>query len=248
MAATRRPAVRKASTLKPAARKAKAAKPAAPKARARKVPAAGKPAVRKAPARVKARKARGDDLGIKALRLAGVGGEAVLKATGRAWEEWLRVLDRAGARSLPHRDIAILVSRRFDIPGWWSQMVAVGYEQARGLRKPGQRVDGFSASASRTVGRPLDKLFAAWSEPAQRSRWLPDAPLEIRRATDGKSMRMTWTVGGSNVEVNFAARGPGRSMVQLEHGKLPDFGAAAKQKAYWGDALARLKAFLEGPR
>lgn len=242
MAASRRPAARKPAARKPAVRKAPARKPAVHKA-----PAARKPTVRKAPVRAKPR-ARGDDLGAKALRLAGVGGEAVLKATGRAWEEWLRVLDRAGAKTLPHREIAMLVSRKFSIPGWWSQMVAVGYEQARGLRQPGQRADGFAASASRTVGMPLDKLFAAWSEPAQRSRWLPDAPVAVDRASQGKSMRMTWGAGGSRVDVHFEARGPGRSAVQIEHGKLPDVGAAARQKAYWGDALARLKAFLEGPR
>ena len=237
-------AARKAAARKPAGRK-----PAARKAPAARKPAARRPAVRKAPAPAKPRASRGDDLGAKALRLAGVGGEAVLKATGRAWEEWLRVLDRAGAKSMPHKDIAMLVSRKFAIPGWWSQMVTVGYEQARGLRKPGQRAEGgFAATASRTVGIPLDKLYAAWSEPAQRSRWLPDAPLQVRRSTDGKSMRMTWTTGGSRVDVNFVARGPGKSLVQIEHGQLPDLGSATRQKAYWGSALERLKALLEGPR
>jgi uncharacterized protein YndB with AHSA1/START domain len=236
VAAARKPAARKAASRKPAARKPVVRK-AVPK----------RPAVRKAPARAK-RARREDDLGAKAMRLAGVGGDAVLKATGRAWEEWLRVLDRAGAKAMKHKDIALMVSRKFAIPGWWSQMVAVGYEQARGLRKPGQKAGGFAANASRTVGIPLDKLFAAWSEPVQRSRWLPDASLEVRRATEGKSLRMTWTPGGSSVDVNFYARGPGKSLVQIQHGKLPDTGAATRQKAYWGSALERLKAFLEGPR
>ena len=91
-------------------------------------------------------------------------------------------------------------------------------------------------------------LYTAWSEPAQRSRWLPDAPLQVRRSTDGKSMRMTWTTGGSRVDVNFVARGPGKSLVQIEHGQLPDLGSATRQKAYWGSALERLKALLEGLR
>ncbi|HSJ98310.1 MAG TPA: hypothetical protein VLC53_14635, partial [Myxococcota bacterium] len=176
--------------------------------------------------------------------------EAVLKAPGHAWDEWLRLLDRAGARTMRHKDIAMLLSRKFGTPGWWSQMVTVGYEQARGLRKPGQRPDGFCANASRTVGIPLDKLFAAWSEPRQRSRWLPGAPLAVRRATEGKSMRMTWTEGGcgSNVEVHFQAKGSARSVVQVEQTRLPDAGGAARQKAYWGSALERLKSLLEGPR
>lgn len=235
--AARRKAVPRPAARKPAKRRPGAA---APKAK--------RPAVRKAPARARPRASRADDLGAKALRLAGVGGEAVLKATGRAWEEWLRVLDRAGARTLPHKDIALMLSRRFGIAGWWSQMVAVGYEQARGLRQPGPRAGGFAANASRTVGMPLDKVFAAWSEPAQRSRWLADAPLEMRGATQDKSMRLTWTAGGTPVQVNFHATGPGRSRVRIEQGRLPDLGSATRQKAYWADALERLKALLEGPR
>ena len=205
---------------------------------------AKRPATRRAPARARSQATPA----AKALRIAGVGSEAVLKATGRAWEEWLKVLDKAGARAMPHKEIALMLSRRFSVPDWWSQMVSVGYEQARGLRKAYQKPSGYSATASRTVGIPLDKLFTAWSEPAQRSRWLPDAPLEVRRSTDGKSMRMTWTAGNSSVVVGFTAKGPGRSMVALEHGKLPDAASVTKQKAYWGSALDRLKAMLEGPK
>ena len=208
-------------------------------------PAAKRPATRKAPARGVARKPSAK---AKALRIAGVGSEAVLKATGRAWDEWLKVLDRAGAKSMPHKEIALMLSRKFSVPDWWSQMVTVGYEQARGLRKQYQKSDGFSASASRTVAASVDKLYDAWSEARQRARWLPEAPLEVRRSTDGKSMRMTWTAGGSSVEVNFTAKGAGKSSVAVEHAKLPDSVAAKRQKAYWGKALERLKALLEEAR
>lgn len=204
-----------------------------------------RPATRKAPARAGARKPPAK---AAALRIAGVGSEAVLKATGRAWEEWLKVLDRAGAKSMEHKEIALMLSRKFSVPDWWSQMVSVGYEQARGLRKVGEKANGFSATASRTVGIPLEKLFSAWSEPRSRMRWLPDAPLKVRRSTDCKSMRMTWTTGGTDVDVNFAAKGPHKSMVAVEHARLPNPAAATRQKAYWGSALDRLKAILEGSR
>lgn len=202
------------------------------------------PATRKAPARTATRKVAAP----KALRLAGVGTEAVLKATGRAWEEWLLVLDKAGAKKMDHKDIAMMLSRKFLVPSWWSQMVSVGYEQARGLRKLYEKADGFSATATRTVGIPLDKLYAAWSEPRQRSRWLPGAPVEIRRCTDGKSMRMTWTRNNSSVIVAFIAKGADKSAVSIEHGKLANARAVTTQKAYWGSALDRLKALLEGSR
>ena len=214
---------------------------------ARKAPSR-KPAVRKAPARAKAgapSRAAKASLAARGLRYAGVGSEAVMRATGRAWDEWLKVLDRAGAKAMPHKEIALMLSRKFAVPDWWSQMVTVGYEQARGLRAVNQRAGGFAANASRTVDIPLRRLFDAWSDPQMRARWLLDAPVEVRRTTDGKSIRMTWTVGDSNVDVGFFAKGADKSQVQVEHSMLKNATAVARQKAFWGNALERLKALLE---
>jgi hypothetical protein len=224
-------------------------KRAAPrKSGARKSPAR-KPAVRKSLARrptgaprTRAAKAA---LAAKGLRLAGVGSDAVERATGRAWDEWLKLLDRAGAKAMPHKDIALMLSRKFEVPDWWSQMVTVGYEQARGLRAVNQNANGFAATASRTVGAAVGKLYDAWHDPKVRARWLPDAPVEVKRASDGKSMRMTWTVGGSSVEVGFQSKGADKSQVAVQHSRLKSAAAVTRQKAYWGDALDRLKALLE---
>jgi uncharacterized protein YndB with AHSA1/START domain len=240
MAVARKKAARKPAARRPTPRKASAAAKSSVR----------KPAVRKAPARAKPglqrRVVRGS-LAAKGMRLAGVGSDAVLKATGRAWEEWIKLLDRAGAKSLPHKDIALMLSRKFEVPNWWSQMVTVGYEQARGLRVVNQKVDGFVANASRTVATPLGNLYNAWSDPQVRSRWLLDAPVEVRRATDGKSIRMTWTVGNSSVDVGFYPKGADKSMVAVQHGKLSRAGDVTRQKAFWSEALERLKALLEPP-
>ena len=181
----------------------------------------------------------------KGLRLAGVGSDAVARATGRAWDEWLKLLDGAGAKKMPHKEIAGMLARQFAVPNWWSQMVTVGYEQARGLRTVNQNARGFSATASRTVGASVGKLYDAWNDPKVRARWLLDAPIEVRRSTDGKSMRITWIAGDSSVEVGFFAKGAGKSSVQVQHGKLKSAAAVARQKAFWSGALDRLKALLE---
>ncbi len=223
-----------------AARKAKARRPAVRKPVARK-PAVKKPSVRKALARKKkvvTRKAA-------PLRYAGVGNDAVLKATGRAWDEWLRLLDRAGAKKMPHKDIALMLSRKFEVPNWWSQMVTVGYEQARGLRAVNQKKDGYSANASRTLAVPVADLYDAWENAATRARWLAEAPMEVRRSTNGKSMRITWKTGNSNVDVGFFAKGPGKSSVQLSHSKLKSAAEVVRQKSFWKDALERLESLFE---
>ena len=82
-------------------------------------------------------------------RLAGIGSAAVEAKTGKTWEQWLVVLDKAGARTRSHARIAAFLRERQRLPSWWCQMVAVGYEQARGLRAKHERPDGYAVSVSR---------------------------------------------------------------------------------------------------
>jgi hypothetical protein len=176
--------------------------------------------------------------------IAGVSNAAVAKATGHGWNYWLKALDRAGAASLAHKDIARMLYERLGLrKNWWVQMVAIGYEQARGLRKPHHGALGFVASVSRTIGVPVAALFAAF-EDGRRGEWLPDA-IEVRRATTNKSMRITWP-DGSGVHVNFYSKGGDKAVVAVEHQRLPDESAVQAVKQLWGATLDRLKATLEG--
>ena len=178
---------------------------------------------------------------------AGISSDAVRAKTGKGWAEWFTVLDKAGAAKWPHKEIAIHLHDRCGCPDWWSQMVTVGYEQARGLRVKHQTASGFSASASKTVAVPVAKLFAAWIDAKARAKWLPDAAkITIRTATKNKSVRITWSDGASSVEVNFYAKGTAKSQVSIERRKLANVKAVAQVKAYWSAALAKLKSLLEG--
>jgi uncharacterized protein YndB with AHSA1/START domain len=170
--------------------------------------------------------------------------EAVRAKTGKSWDEWLSILDAAGARSMGHKEIVALVSQH-GVGPWWRQMVTVTYEQARGMREKHQTASGYTANASRTIGVPVDRLFEAWSDAALRGRWLPDADLTIRKATPGKSLRISWG-DGSNVDVGLTAKGESKSQVAVEHAKLPDAEAVAWAKGYWKQALDRLQAMVEG--
>ena len=55
---------------------------------------------------------------------AGVSDEAVSKATGRDWDEWIAALDRAGAATRTHKEIAKLLHGELGVvSGWWSQLM-----------------------------------------------------------------------------------------------------------------------------
>jgi uncharacterized protein YndB with AHSA1/START domain len=168
--------------------------------------------------------------------------EAVRAKTGKSWDEWLSILDAAGAKTLGHKEIVALVGQHGAGP-WWRQMVTVSYEQARGLREKHQTASGYTASASRTIGVPVDRLFEAWSDEGFRRSWLP-AKMTIRKATPDKSLRITWE-DGSNVDVGLFSKGESKSQVAVEHAKLPDAEAVARAKEYWKQALDRLQKALE---
>jgi hypothetical protein len=176
---------------------------------------------------------------------AGIGDEAVAAKTGRGWNDWFALLDKAGAAKWPHKDIAAYLHDIQYCPNWWSQMITVGYEQARGLRVKHQVADGFSASASKTISVPPLALFAAWANPKRRAKWLPDGDtIIVRKATPAKSIRITWT-DGSNVDVGFFAKGESKAQVAVEQCKLKSLRDVARVKAYWAKTLENLKELLE---
>src|SRR5574341_1311314 len=154
-----------------------------------------------------------------------VGDAAVQKATGKTWAQWCALLDRAGARRLPHRQIAVLLRQRHGLGGWWAQMVTVGYEQARGLRVRHQRAAGYEVSASRTLAVAAGAAFLAWQDARLRGRWLQE-PVSVRKATPPRSLLLDWSGGAGRVAVNFYPKGAGKCQVVVQHGKLSSAAAA----------------------
>src|SRR5262245_24402010 len=104
-------------------------------------------------------------------KAAGVSDDAVRAKTGKGWDEWFALLDRAGAAKMDHKQIVACLDK-YPIGGWWQQMVTVAYEQERGLRAKHQQADGFATGVSRTVGVPVDTLYGAWHNARKRRRWL----------------------------------------------------------------------------
>ena len=167
--------------------------------------------------------------------------DAAVKArTGRAWAEWFTLLDAEGAAEMTHREIAAALHDRHGLSGWWSQMVTVAYEQARGRREPHQTARGYQVGVSKTLPVNVDALFTAWEDEEPRRAWLGDEPITIRRATRPRSMRITWSDAQTNVDVSFWDKDPAKSTVQVQHSRLADRDDVETKRAFWRSALARL--------
>ena len=179
-------------------------------------------------------------------KFGGIGSSAVKAKTGKDWKQWFAILDKAGAKKWKHSEIAAYLHDECDCPPWWSQMVTVGYEQARGLRVKHQMADGFSMSVSKTITAPLAKLFAAWKDAKARSPWFRDAAkIEIRKSTANKRLLLTGATGSTAIDINFYDKGPGKSQLVVQERKLKDAKHVEKTKKYWDGALEKLKAHLE---
>jgi hypothetical protein len=171
---------------------------------------------------------------------AGMSDTVVREKTGRTWEEWVRILDLRGARSMVHGDIARYLSEEHDVSGWWAQAVTVGYERIRGLREIGQRRSGeYAASKSKTVAAPVRSLYRAFTVARTREKWLPGVEWKVRTSVPEKSIRVTWA-DGTSVEFYFVAKAASKSQVAIEHRKLESRKDAEKSKAFWGERLDEL--------
>lgn len=180
--------------------------------------------------------------GVEASRPSG---DAVVANTGRDWEGWFGLLDQWEAATRKHGEIARWLMDEHQVPGWWAQSITVAYEQARGLRAPGQGRDGwYSVSVTRTVNVGVEALYEAVADPGIRSRWLPGNRLEITTNTP-KSVRGRWDGGGSRVVIGLEHREDAKSRISLTHERIPDAQARGELKRYWAERLQALKDQLE---
>lgn len=173
--------------------------------------------------------------------ISAISDEAVQAKTGKEWPEWFALLDAAGAAAMSHKEIVAYLNQEHGVGPWWQQMVAVTYEQARGLRDKHEMPEGYQISRSKTIAAPVGTLYDAWQNEATRQSWLPDAPLTIRKATENKTLRITWGDGETSVDVSFYPKGEQKTQVTVQHSKLADADAAEQMKAYWAEKLAGLQ-------
>ncbi len=171
---------------------------------------------------------------------------AVLERTGREPDAWFALLDAWGATDRTHTEIARRLVDEHGVDGWWAQTITVGYEQARGMRAPGQQSDGsFSASASKTVDVAAERAFEAFADAELRARWLPGVEVRVRTATPPKWFRADWEDGSTRIAVGFTAKGDAKAQVGVAHERLADAESAARMKTYWRERLTELKRLLE---
>lgn len=180
------------------------------------------------------------------MKTAGITDDAVAKATGKSWKEWISLLDKVKASNLPHKEIAKLLHDKHGLSGWWSQMITVGYEQAKGLRKAHERPEGFQISRSKTIDAPVTRIFRLISDNRMRSGWLDSRNFKISRKNENKNVRARWKDGKTLLSIElYYKKDKSKTQVVIQHSRLQSAAQAEKMKKYWGDRLDNLKTMAE---
>ena len=148
---------------------------------------------------------------------------------------------------MSHKDIAILLNTQYGVSPWWSQHITVDYERARGMRAMYETPRGFQRGVSRTMAAPISRVYEAFANAELRERWLPGAPLTVRKDTPLKSTRAVWDDGATaatTVNVNYYGRGEDRSRITVQHSRLSDAAEVEARREYWKTAFERLDSLL----
>ncbi len=195
-------------------------------------------------------------------RLNGVSDAAVTKGTGRDWAAWLRFLDDLGAQELDHKGIVAVLAGPGSLEnGWWQQSVAIGYEQARGLRVVGQTsAGGYQVGVQKTLPIPPEAAWSLVMEGPGRTLWLGEvddlafrkgeeyrtgegAWGEIRSVVVGQRVRLTWhtpeLAGPSTLQVTITPAGA-NSSVRFHQERLSSLEEREQMRKRWRVALEGL--------
>lgn len=176
-----------------------------------------------------------------------IGDERVKEATGRNWMGWFVILNRSNANARPHKEIAALLKEKYGVPPWWSQMITVEYERARGGRKRNEREGGtFSVNVTKVMPVSLPDLFNTATDPRTRAKWFPRGAFEESSRTENKYWRGKWKK--RRVEFGFYAKGKGKAQIALEISKLESQDAVEKARTAWKKAFEKLAALVEASK
>lgn len=163
--------------------------------------------------------------------------ESAQKSTGRTYEQWYELLDRAGGRDLSHQEIARWLDAQGIDSGWWCQSIAGSYERHIGRRVAGQTCDGdFKTSASKTLDASLDEVLQRWCD--QVSGWseFNGVPLEEPPSVAETGRWRYWRAklaDGGRVTVSITAAPSGKTSFGLSHDKLAGPDDVESWKTYW---------------
>jgi hypothetical protein len=170
----------------------------------------------------------------------------VQRVTGRAMDDWISILDRAGARAMGYWDLwRWLADSGHLAESGLRAAVVLTYEQHIGRRQVGQSCDGdYPVHVSRTLRGTMDDVLRRWLEHVGDGRTFNGANVVAGPAVSTTERFRYWRArlaDGTRVSATIWKRPDGRISLGVQHRAFPDRAAAEACRAYWKEFLAPLK-------
>lgn len=186
-------------------------------------------------------------------------------ATGKSLAEWFKALDRHGGVALGRRTLSKWMEREHHVELWWATTITNEYEIARGDLARDGKPKGYSICPTRSIKAGAKDCFAAFATGKALDAWYgPENDVDLRegghwrnadgnRATfkkvnPGKNIRLIADDQGLSsptpVEIKFEGSGA-KCTVMVAIERLQTRAEADGYRRAWGEALERLKAFVE---
>lgn len=172
----------------------------------------------------------------------------VIEKTGKPMEHWFLMLDKKGATAIKPSEIFQLAAniKQLQLLGEWNlNLLITTYCWSRGIKKRGEKENGYEISVSKTINVAVKDLYESWVVDTKRNDWLGKEKIIFRKTTANKSARITWSDQVTSLSIDFYEKGLQKSQVLVQHQKIADDKTAASLKDYWGIKLEQLKKWLE---
>lgn len=187
-------------------------------------------------------------LEMKYKTLGKISTEAVEKATGKSWDEWIEIIDKEGGEKLTHKEIArLLYDKKYIENGWWCQQVTVGYEYAKGRRKVGETLtQGYEIGVQKMLPVNKEKLWKFLNSKRGKEIWSKDIEYEMRTVKDGERLRMKWKrpewKSYSTLQITlFCPRNTEeKTNINFHQERLPSLKARSQMRDHWKKKLEEI--------
>jgi uncharacterized protein YndB with AHSA1/START domain len=193
-------------------------------------------------------------------KIGTVTSKSVLKHTKKSWDQWVVILEKAGAQRWTHQEIAAFLFKKYKVTPWWQQIVTTGYEVHIGRRVAGRNAKGqFSIIATKTIHADKKAVWKALSSKAGIAVWL--APMstfklapksvyeredgvygQIRTMKAGERVRFSWQEGDwakvTYVMLFIVGKPNGTTILAIQHEGLKDGRLREPLRDLWKKAVA----------
>lgn len=195
-------------------------------------------------------------------KLANISTESIKKNTGKTWDQWVEILNKAGAKIWTYQETTAYLGRKHKVSVWWRQWVSNGYQVAVGNRIQGRTLKGdYSIIVTRTIHKDHKKIWkllvsdqglAVWLRPMSKFRlqvkhtFETDAGVygEIRTMLAHRRVRFTWQEAdwdkSTTVQMFLSPRKNGSTILAFQHEKLRDGRLREPLRQYWSQIADEL--------